>query len=315
MSKSIIGFSRWKSKRRNSWAFLVFKNQYTEIVKMHLSQRVAHKYLDHKLKNEGKSVYTQEASEYFGDFAKNKRNEELFDSVEDWSNCFNIFTKWSDYSAILALSGNFEIYIDKVVSLSVESNIGLIKEFPAFTDGVNLKKIGNFEENISKIDKLVVGCVKGTWYQRIHKFESIFNWKPKVLENKANIETLETIRKIRNDTAHAFGRDIKLSRTSRGLEVKKLIEIDEKLLIAYFSLVNKLSKEIDLYLIDNHIGEYHCLNFYRELRISCQINLLDQSNYEIGLASEILRKEYGRYSSQPMGKNYYKELIRYYENL
>ena len=72
---------------------------------------------------------------------------------------------------------------------------------------------------------------------------------------------------------------------------------------------------MDLYLIDNHIGEYHCLNFYHELRISGKINLSDQSNNQIGLTSEILRKAYGQYSSQPMGKNYYKQLIRYYENL
>lgn len=314
MTKSLIGFTRWQSKRRNSWAFLVFKNQYTEIIKMHNAHKVASKYLGSKLNSEENVIHIK-ASEYFGDIAKNRKDEELFDSLEDWYDCFNIFTKWSDYSAILALSGNFEIYIDKVVSLSMESNIGLIKESPELTDGMKLIKTGEFKNNLNKINKLVIGCLKGTWYQRIDKWESIFNWKPSIFEDNANIEILENIRKIRNDAAHAYGRDIKSTRTSQGLEVKKLIEIDEDLLINYFSLVYKLSQEMDLYLIDNHIGEYHCLNFYHELRISGKINLSDQSNNQIGLTSEILRKAYGQYSSQPMGKNYYKQLIRYYENL
>ena len=308
-------FNRWKSKRRNSWAFLVFKRQYTEVIKMHNAYKVVPSYVYNKLKTENEAVWKDDASEHFGGIAKNKRNEELFDDLKDWSDNFNIFTKWADYSSILALSGNFEIYIDKVISISLESDIGLMIKSSQITDGIKLKKLNNFSSNSNSINQLVVGCVKGTWYQRINQIESIFNWRPKLLENEENIELLEKIRKIRNDAAHAYGRDLQGSKANHGLEVKNLTEIKDSLIMSYFDLVYKLSREIDLYLIDNHIGEYHCLNFYHNLRVSNEINLIDNSNKAIGDASEILRKRYGQYSSQPMGKTYYKELIRYYEDL
>lgn len=315
MAKSHIGFNRWSSKRKNSWAHLVFKNQYTEVIKMHNSYKVVPAYVYKNLKHTDGSNWADKASSRFGDIAKNKRDEELFLDLKEWSEYFNIFSKWGSYSSILALSGNFEIYIDKVVSIALESDIGLLIKSSHITDGIKLKKINSINANLSQINLLVVGCVKGTWHQRIKQFQSIFNWIPSLLENELNIQLLEKIRKIRNDAAHAYGRDLQGSKISHGLEVKNLEAIDENLIMSYFALVYKLAQQIDKYLIANHIGEYHCLNFYHNLRISNQINLTDQSNKAIGLASEILRKKYGQYSSQPMGKNYYKELIKYYENL
>lgn len=315
MATSQIGFSRWTSKRKNSWAHLVFKNQYTEVIKMHNSYKVVPAYVYKNLKYTDKSSWDDKASSRFGDIAQNKRGEELFVNLKEWSEYFNIFSKWSNYSSILALSGNFEIYIDKVVSIAIESDIGLLIKSSHITDGMKLKKINSINANLSQINLLVVGCVKGTWHQRIKQFQSIFNWIPSLLENESNIQLLERIRKIRNDAAHAYGRDLQGSKISQGLEVKNLEAIDESLIMSYFALVYKLAQQVDKYLLANHIGEYHCLNFYHNLRVSQKITLNDLSDHSVYVASEILRKEYGEYSSQPMGKKYYKELIKYYEEL
>lgn len=315
LAKSSIGFNRWTSKRKNSWAHLVFKNQYTEIIKMHNSYKVVPAYVYKNLKNTDNSEWSDKASIRFGDLAKGKRGDELFVDLKEWSDYFNIFSKWGDYSSILALSGNFEIYIDKIVSIALESDVGLLIKSSKITDGIKLKKLNNINVNLNQINLLVTGCVKGTWYQRVNQFQLIFNWKPSLLEVESNIELLEKIRKIRNDAAHAYGRDLQGIKISQGLEVKDLKKIDDKLIMSYFALVYKLAKQIDKYLITNHIGEYHCLNFYHNLRISEEIILNDMHAHNIYLASEILRKRYGQYSSQPMGKMYYKELIKYYEKL
>lgn len=309
-----MSFSRWSNKRGNTWAFTVFKKHYTEVIKMHNAYKIVPNYIYHDLGKIKKAKWPDNVSDHFGDNAKSPYNEELFDDLKEWSEYFNVFTKWSKYSSILALSGNFEVYIDKVVTIALESDIGLLINASQSVDGIKLKKSNN-TLNKELIDQYVLGCVKGSWYQRLDQIEKIFNWKPPLLCFEENLKILDNIRKRRNDAAHAYGRNIKTSKTSYGLEVTELTDISEEVIMTYFNLVYRLAKEVDSYLLNNHIGEFQCLNFYHDLKVNNEITLKDKSKQQIGWASEILRKKYGRYSSTAMGKKYYKGLVEYYEFL
>jgi len=309
-----MGFNRWSSKRENTWAFTVFKKHYTEIIKMHNAYKIVPQYIYHDLGKVKKAKWPDKASEHFGSIAKSQYDEELFDNLKEWSEYFNIFTKWSKYSSILALSGNFELYIDKVVTIALESDIGLLINTTQSVDGMKLKKLNN-TLNKDLIEQYVLGCVKGTWYERADQIEKIFSWKPELLCIEDNLSLLDNIRKRRNDAAHAYGRNIRKSKNSYGLEVTELTDISEKVIMNYFHLVYRLVKEIDIYLLNNHIGEFQCLNFYHVLKINNEVRLKDKSKQQIGCASEVLRKKYGAYSNNAMGKKYYKGLVEYYESL
>lgn len=309
-----MSFNRWGSKRNNSWAFSVFKKHYTEVIKMHNAYKIVPQYIYKDLGNIKKAQWTDMASKHFGEISKSPYDEELFDNLKEWSRYFNIFSTWSKYSSILALSGNFEIYIDKIITIAIESDVGLLINFTQSIDGIKLKKTNNFLNN-DLIEQHVLGCVKGTWYQRVDNIEKIFNWKPELLCDDKNIKILENIRKKRNDAAHAYGRNIKKSKTTYGLEFTELTNISEEVIMDYFHLVYRLAKEIDKYLLNKHIGEFQCLNFYHELRSSNAIKLNNMSSQQIGCASEVLRKKYGSYSSTAMGKKYYRGLVDYYEKL
>lgn len=309
-----MGFNRWSSKKNSTWSFTVFKKHYTEVIKMHNAYKIVPQYLYHDLGNVKKAKWLDKASEHFGSMARSQYDEELFDNLKEWSEYFNIFTKWSKYSSILALSGNFEVYIDKVVTVALESDIGLLINTTQTVDGIKLKKLNN-TLNKDLIEQYVLGCVKGSWYDRVNQIEKIFSWKPSLLCSEDNLNLLDNIRKRRNDAAHAYGRNITKSKTSYGLEVTELTDISEKVIMKYFNLVYRLAKEIDAYLLNNHIGEFQCLNFYHDLKINKEVVLRDKSKQQIGWASEILRKKYGAYSNNAMGKTYYKGLVEYYEFL
>jgi hypothetical protein len=309
-----MSFDRWGSRKNNSWALTVFKKHYTEVIKMHNSYKIVPKYVYKDLGKVKKAQWADLTSKHFGEISKNSINEELFINLKEWSRYFNIFSTWSKYSSILALSGNFEVYIDKIITIAIESDVGLLINFTQSIDGIKLKKTNNFLNN-ALIEQHVLGCVKGTWYQRVDNIEKIFNWKPELLCDEKNIKLLENIRKKRNDAAHAYGRNIKKSKNAYGLEFTELTDISEEVVMNYFILIYKLAKQIDKYLLNKHIGEFQCLNFYHELRHSNTIRLINTSPQQIGYASEVLRKKFGKYSNTSMGKKYYRGLVDYYEKL
>ena len=76
--------------------------------------------------------------------------------------------------------------------------------------------------------------------------------------------------------------------------------------MTYFNLVYRLAKEVDSYLLNNHIGEFQCLNFYHDLKVNNEITLKDKSKQQIGWASEILRKNMDVIQVQLWGKNIIK---------
>ena len=64
------------------------------------------------------------------------------------------------------------------------------------------------------------------------------------------------MRKIRNNVAHAFGRDIDKTRARETVEMLPIERLSEERLQKYMELIRKISKAIDNQLLNNHIGEF-----------------------------------------------------------
>jgi hypothetical protein len=181
-------------------------------------------------------------------------------SLDAFSGHLKEFDNWTRLNTLVAVLSYFETYLSSVVSLSIESDLGLIYSIPKRIDGVLVLKYGT-NSDYSFFDKSEL-ITKGTWDKRISYFKEIFGTVPLTLSS--NVSDLEKMRKIRNNVAHAFGRDIDETRARTTVKMLPIERLSEKRLKKYMELIRKISKEIDSQLFNNHIGEFELIHYYHK---------------------------------------------------
>lgn len=217
------------------------------------------------------------------------------DSLSDYSKQLNDFANWTRLNALVSVVSYFETYISSVVSLAIESDLGLIYSVSKRIDGILILK-NNGACEYSFFDKSEE-ITKGTWSQRIANYERIFGRIPPLL--KSSCSDLEKIRKIRNNVAHAFGRDIQGSRDRCNMEILPIERLSEKRLQKYMKLIRDISKQIDNHLQEDHIGEYEIIHYlhtiFNELpeksrtrELKRRINSLDTKQRSVSFCDQLL---------------------------
>lgn len=124
-------------------------------------------------------------------------------------------------NTLVSVSAYFETYLSSVVSLAIESDLGLLYEIPKKIDGISVLKHNN-NNNYSFFDKSK-SITKGTWAQRISNFKKIFKVVPQELIDAES--DLEKMRHLRNNMAHAFGRGMEESRSQDNKEIREIDRI------------------------------------------------------------------------------------------
>lgn len=299
--KSEQSFSRWESYEESTWVFQVFQKYDGELNKGLLSYFLAFKKIYNHL-GENSADWTDSAKIHFEfPFIKEEKNQTL----KEWSDNFNNFDNWVNLNVIMSISSNFETYFASVISLALKSDPGILFGASKLIDGASILKNGiplkfNIEEQI----KL---CTKGDWNSRIKSFEKIFGFAPDILNRE--IRNLEKIRKLRNKVGHSFGRDIE---EARDHTIKKLLPIEilsRDKTIKYQNLLFSIAKEIDKYLLINHIGTFQPINFYHLLYPK-----LDKEVHQ-SIRAVKLKKVVGQTGVWGGSKLFYKQLVKYYESL
>lgn len=300
-------FERWKSREDCTWAFQVFQKHNLELSKMYFSHIASSEYV---YKNLGKSgaLWEDPITKHFK--FKDEIQNYTFPTLKDWSNSFNEFDNWVNLNAVMAMSSNLETYMSTVIKLALESDIGVLFGASKKIDGIQIIKHGRHQA--FNFNDKITSCTKGEWSKRVSAFKKIFGSVPSILSN--NISTLESLRKLRNDIGHAFGRDIKASRKHNVIEVAKIQGLSRKRTIKYQKLIFGICKSIDKQLLSNHIGEYQSLYFYHNLRPSLK-GEYPLNNHTLGNHTWMLKKGLGKFGAKCAGKVFCKELISYYETL
>jgi len=144
---------------------------------------------------------------------------------------------------------------------------------------------------------------KGTWPQRIGNYQKIFKSVPQTLAS--SVSDLEKMRKIRNNVAHAFGRDIEKTRARETIEILPIERLSEIRLQKYMEIIRKISKEIDNQLLTNHIGEFELIHFYHRIKSELRI---DHKIQDLKTKTNSLNVELRNHT-------FYKELIEYYDQI
>jgi len=296
-------FQRWIPRTETSWSWRVFKKHNDELFKMYTTFCNSHKYTYRSLK-ENNADWMDSPDQHF-EFAYGW-DKRRYDNLRDWSNSFNDLKNWINLNALLAISSNLETYIATTIPLALESDIGILYGTPRRIDGIEIIK-HRVNKKKSQFDEFVISCTKGDWNSRISAYKKIFEKVPEYFESQK--KDLEEIRKIRNDIAHAFGRDILDSRIIGRVNVTKIKNLSESQLRYFQDVVWRTVKDIDEHLYKNHIGDYESLLFYH--------NLYPKLNSSVhpNIRAVLFKKEIGQYGDVPPNKEYCKQLVKYYESI
>jgi len=253
-----MSFSRWTSKDSYSYAFRLFTKYHTYMNSLYwahvpASSHTQTTYRGAKLNNSNKT--TQQLYNLSGANASR-----VTESLDAYSQHLKEFDNWTRLNTLVAVLSYFETYLSSVVSLAIESDLGLIYSIPKKIDGIMVLKYGT-NDDYSFFEKSEL-ITKGTWAQRASNYSKIFGTAPSILTS--SISDLEEMRKIRNNVAHAFGRDIDKTRARDTIEMLPIDRIAEVRLQKYMNLIRKISKAIDFQLFNNHIGEFELIHYYHK---------------------------------------------------
>ncbi len=302
MASSNYQFNRWKPRSRTSWAWRVFKKHNIEFQRMYTSFENSRGYTYSQL-GKSNAKLTDLPTQLF---KFNKQWEyEQFRDLNDWISAFNDLENWINLNALVAITSTLETYMATIIPLALESDAGAMFGVSQKVDGIEILKQG--KNNKSYIDDITTACTKGTWDSRVSAYERAFGKVPKYLKN--HVSELDKMRNLRNDVAHAFGREIEASRSKGEITTLPIKRLSHERLTKFKEIIWKSAKSIDAHLQNFHIGEYQALLFYHELYPA-----LNKSAHRSIRAVE-LKKKIGQFGDIPAGKVFCKGLVEYYEEL
>ncbi|MGE7929215.1 hypothetical protein [Lysinibacillus xylanilyticus] len=295
-----MNFDRWKSNDDYTYAYKIFNRYHTYMNSLYWSYAPAYAYsqiaYSQKKKEGGQLPTTHELFNLSG-----KDSERVASNLDDWSRHFKEFDNWTRLNALLSLNSYFEIYLSSVVSLAVESDIGLQFAASKSVDGLTIVKNGN-SRGYSFFD-ISREITMGEWSKRRKRFKEIFGSAPQELTTYE--KDLEKIRNIRNSVAHSFGRDIEKSRSRSQTDILEIQRISIKTLKKYMSIIRAVARSIDEQLLNNHIGDYEAVFYYHEIKSTLPVN-----NH----VKEFKKKLNSLYVKQK-SFSYCEQLIEYYDSL
>lgn len=294
-------FDRWGSFPKSTWPFQVFQRYQFEFDHGYFAHRDTARTVYRYLKNSG-AQWTDAPNKFMPSPTKSN----LFTSLKQWSDAHNQFENWINLNIVVSITSNIETYLATIVSLAVSSDPGILLGQSRLVDGVRFL-LQPRKDLAPVINDHVMGITKGDWSSRIANFKKLFGQVPPYVDD--HIAELDDARHIRNRMGHAFGRDIEASRDHTTKTILPMEKISDRRLVKLQRIIRKSAKEIDKFLLTQHIGEYQAIAFYHRLLPSLAPTL----NHT--MRAKTLKKELGKSGVENRGKEFCKGLVSYYESL
>lgn len=296
---STLAYNRWNPIEKKSWPYRCLRYYYDEVNRLMMAHKAALKFSCTQLQKIGAKDESI-ASDYLH---TSKNNNRL--TIKQWHKSYSNFDNWTYLNAIIALSSAFETYLSCIIRMAIDSDPGLIINNPKSIDGVAQKKNGT-PYNSDFIEDTLVSCTKGDWTTRIKAMQKLFGSIPTSFSD--NIAQLEELRTLRNNVAHAFGRNIDKAKDYRRFDIDPMKKVTYDQFRKYQSLILTCSRQLDEQLMSEHIGMYPILLFYHDNR-----NKLIK--HPIETRFDYFKTLIGKESQKAISKDLSKWIINYYENL
>jgi hypothetical protein len=190
-------------------------------------------------------------------------------------------------AAVVAIAGYLETYIAQVCTAALESCPSLVFGGGPKVDGAVYLKHNPKYDLYGHTESLT----RGDWQSRASAYRHLFGSCP--YEN--SIGELESLRKLRNDAGHSFGRDIKSMKFSGTWIVEKIPKISDQRLLGFLALVEKVASAIESQIAATYVGQYELVRLFHfwlpsakasvnwpkvlAREFSCHVNDLTKNNY------------------------------------
>lgn len=291
--------NRWKPKHPSSLPLRIFKQYDIEIWRFMAAYYTSEKFTYSQLGKKG-CKWSDSAGTCF---SINTIEKSL--TLKMWSDDLHKFDHWIRLNFLLSTCSYFETYISSIIDECIQSDPGMLFGVSNTIDGIKLLK---YDHKIKEKDykNKIIDCTKGDWNSRLNGFTQLFPNIPNVIQQ--NLSDLEKIRKLRNDVAHAFGRDIEESRNYENVMIKPMQTLSVKACSHYHHILFTIARNLDEYFLNNHIGNYEPLRFYHNL--FPKIRNLDKGHKLVSF-----KKSIGNQKIDTFSKDFCRQIIIYYNNL
>lgn len=293
-----VSFDRWTPICPHTLPYRIYKSYYNDLMSLITSFESAKGYTYSHLKKDG-ADWTSKAYDF------GLMQEDRPRTVKEWVVNYEEFANWVRLSLLLASCSHLENYIAAIVKECIESDPGILIGTPHVIDGLIHKKQGVFLRK-EEIESKVIACTKGDWQSRIGNLERLFGSLPTSLIS--SVSDLEAIRKIRNDLAHAFGRDISESQDYFRIQKSPIQRLAVGRFNKFRTLINKIVQDLDAQLNNNHVGNYELVLHYHNIYPSI-------SNLDRGYKMEELKKTLQINQNTSCSKTQCRGIVLYYESL
>lgn len=299
MSNAIVPNSRWTPSHKKSWPYRIFNQYSAELNRIVMAYTSARKFTYEDLKQKG-AMWGDKASKYL--YTHN--NDEI--TIKNWSDTFNQFDNWVRLNELLAVCAYFETYLSAIISLSFESDPGLLIGSKHSIDGIKILKEGHKFKKDDFKDK-IMNCTKGDWNSRISYMSSLFGIVPESFNTYK--PQLEKMRNLRNKIGHAFGRDIELSRDYSLIKINNMESLKTSAFLKYQKMIKRLASDLDDLLMNNHIGNFQPLYYYHKHYSSFKELINNKEKMKA------LKKSIGKNTEETYSKDFCLWVVEYYDEL
>ena len=246
-------FDPHKPVTSRSFALRTFNRYETEINEHFWSFKVISEYSRYIADQESKQNANTPTAEVFKATGPNARR--IPPTVTEWLNAREELENWLRSSALVSAVAYHEAYLRQIVRSALMASPLCRLGLANMIDGTRLLKLGReipYEQDIKEI-------TKGDWSSRLASFGRYFGEVPALLQE--SVGSLEEIRKFRNNFAHGFGRDLKISAPSDWhFEPAQRLSFDR--FMKHVGLLSKSAAAIDKCLLTTHVGCFEIIYFY-----------------------------------------------------
>jgi hypothetical protein len=224
-------------------------------------------------------------------------------TVSKWLEARQELENWLRLSALVSAASYLEVYLRRVVRSALMSDPLCRYQAPRALDGAKLLKENKELPYAHEIEQIT----RKGWNERIAAFVRLFGDQPPGIAEY--VGTLERVRKIRNNFAHGFGRDLSVSDPSI-LDIKPAHRLNQKTFIKYIGSPSRSAALVDRYLLDGFIGNFELVHFHH--RWKSESRDPKDARYD---SARALQRSFNRDLSQIVSTEFCSELIGYYDTL
>lgn len=223
---------------------------------------------------------------------------------------------WTRLASLVFTASALELYIRRIVALSLESDPGLLIGSPRVVDGALRLKQGSALDTSTSVKE----CTEGVWSKRHAALERLFGPLP---STHAVLGMLDKLQTTRNAIAHDF------ARTSAAKdfwyldpgEVKRLAvtSVTQNRLVSSIKAAIQTINEIDTVAV-KHIGVFETVRFWHAFSSArAEVRTAVAERYKAmqkgGANAKIISSFHFEMAGHVLGRDYCNDLIAYYGRL